>query len=165
MVWVAAKWPQGTSCGRLAAVCRPTIGTCSTGTLTVTASMDDRNPWQELRALRAVPPGLAAKDVDRRAVLSASLQQAQELADATAASGYATKALPLFYCFSQGLRAIAAARRVLSIARWRYSGSRRNISSDGAVLLCRGNAGCLQYIGSAVEFRQFPALGGYIARA
>jgi hypothetical protein len=94
--------------------------------------MDDRNPWQELRALRAEPPGLAAKDVDRRAVLSASLQQAQELADATAASGYATKALPLFYCFSQGLRAIAAAR--IDSSAWQIRGHGARVSTASPIL-------------------------------
>jgi hypothetical protein len=41
-------------------------------------------------------------------VFGAALRQAQELADASAASGYASRPLPLFYCFSQGLRAVSA---------------------------------------------------------
>jgi hypothetical protein len=71
--------------------------------------MADRDKtWQEIRALRASPPTRVAQDQDRRAVFGAALRQAQELADASAASGYATRPLPLFYCFSQGLRAVSA---------------------------------------------------------
>lgn len=65
--------------------------------------------WQEIRALRAVPTGLSAADRDRRNTFVASLRQAEELAKATEAAGYAAKPLPLFYCLSQAGRAIAAA--------------------------------------------------------
>jgi hypothetical protein len=66
--------------------------------------------WQEIRALRAAPPGLAADDDDRRATFDAALRQAQELAEASAAAGYAAKPVPLFYALSQAGRAIAASR-------------------------------------------------------
>lgn len=65
--------------------------------------------WQDLRALRATPPGLAARD-DRRATYGAALRQAEELAVATRAAGYAAKPLPSFYSLSQAGRALAAAR-------------------------------------------------------
>ncbi|MFI5590149.1 YaaC family protein [Amycolatopsis sp. NPDC051758] len=65
--------------------------------------------WQDIRALRATPPGLATADVDRRRAFVAALRQAEELAEAAASASYATKALPLFYALSQAGRAIAAA--------------------------------------------------------
>src|SRR5262245_60132392 len=65
--------------------------------------------WQAIRALRAAPTGAAATDPDRRQTFVASLRQAEELAEASAASGYAAKPLPLFYSLSQAGRAIAAA--------------------------------------------------------
>jgi hypothetical protein len=70
-----------------------------------------RQAWQELRALRAAPVGHAADDADRREVFTAALRQAQELAEAAEVSGPATRPLPLYYSFSQGLRAVAAARQ------------------------------------------------------
>jgi hypothetical protein len=75
--------------------------------------------WQEIRAFRAAPPGLAADDDDRRATFDAALRQAQELAEASAAAGYAAKPLPLFYALSQAGRAIAASRLT---GNWKLSG-------------------------------------------
>ena len=74
--------------------------------------------WQELRALRATPPGRAGED-DRRPTYGAALRQAEELADAAAAADYAAKPLPLFYSLSQAGRAIAAAR---TDGEWRLRG-------------------------------------------
>jgi hypothetical protein len=65
--------------------------------------------WQSIRALRAVPTGLAAADAHRRRTFAAALRQAQELANAAQVAGYAAKPLPLFYSLSQAGRAIAAA--------------------------------------------------------
>jgi hypothetical protein len=72
-----------------------------------------------LRATRANPPGLAARDDDRRAVFAAALQQAEDLYDASAAVGPFARPLPLFYAVSQAGRAIAAAR---TPSDWRVSG-------------------------------------------
>jgi hypothetical protein len=80
----------------------------------------ESSTWQEIRALRAAPVGHAAKDPERRAVFTAALRQAEELAVATDVSGIATKPLPLYYCLSQGLRAVAAARE--DADNWRVFG-------------------------------------------
>jgi hypothetical protein len=68
--------------------------------------------WREIRALRAMPPIRSdARDKDKRcATFRAALRQAEELADAAAAAGYTTRALPLFYATEQAGLAIAAAR-------------------------------------------------------
>ena len=66
--------------------------------------------WREIRNLRAIPPGLAADDEERREVFGASLQQAEELAKAATDVGYATKPILLFYTLCQGFRAACAAR-------------------------------------------------------
>ena len=65
--------------------------------------------WQEIRALRASPTGLAASDHERRKVFTSALRQSEELARVVTSAGYATKPLMLFYCLSQGLRAASAA--------------------------------------------------------
>jgi hypothetical protein len=67
--------------------------------------------WQEIRALRAKPPGLAESDENRRETVAAALRQAEELSEAGAVAGYAAKPLPLFYSLSQAGRAISAAHR------------------------------------------------------
>lgn len=64
--------------------------------------------WHDIDSLRANPPGKASAK-DRRAVFTAALQQAGELAHATEVVGYASKPLPLFYMLSQAGRAIVAA--------------------------------------------------------
>jgi hypothetical protein len=65
--------------------------------------------WQDIRALRAAPTGMAAKDPARKATFLAALRQAEELAKAADAADYAARPLPLFYALSQAGRAIAAA--------------------------------------------------------
>lgn len=65
--------------------------------------------WRNIRALRAVPVGEAAKDLDRAATFRAALRQAEELADAAQAAGYASSALPLFYSLEQAAQAIEVA--------------------------------------------------------
>jgi hypothetical protein len=64
--------------------------------------------WREIRNLRAIPPGLAANEEQRREVFGASLQQAEELAKAAADVGYPTKPILLFYTLCQGFRAACA---------------------------------------------------------
>ncbi|GAA3948309.1 YaaC family protein [Actinoplanes auranticolor] len=66
--------------------------------------------WQDIRALRAAPTGFAVNDKGRQALFQAALGQAEELATAAAAVGYAASPLPLFYSLSQASRAIVAAR-------------------------------------------------------
>src|SRR5581483_7898136 len=65
----------------------------------------------KIRAMRAMPPGRAADDSDRRGVFSAALGQFDELLDAAAAVGPASRPLPLYYALNQAGRAIAAARQ------------------------------------------------------
>ncbi|MFJ4099895.1 YaaC family protein [Amycolatopsis japonica] len=88
--------------------------------------------WQDIRALRAAPPGEAARDADRQLTFVAALRQAEELAEAAANASYATKALPLFYALSQAGRAIAAAR--LS-GTWRLRGHGLTIRENAAQVL------------------------------
>jgi hypothetical protein len=67
--------------------------------------------WRQIRALRAVPPGLAGSpdQMERRHVLQSSLAQAEELWAAAEVAGPRSRALPLFYTLSQASRAICAA--------------------------------------------------------
>ena len=62
-----------------------------------------------IRALRAMPPGRAANDQDRRRVFSAALGQFDELLTAAASVGPASRPLPLYYALNQAGRAIVAA--------------------------------------------------------
>ncbi|MEV6488326.1 hypothetical protein AB0M20_06790 [Actinoplanes sp. NPDC051633] len=64
--------------------------------------------WRTIGTLRSAPPGLAREGL-RRQIFGAALQQAEELARAAEAVGYASKPLPLFYMLSQAGRAIVAA--------------------------------------------------------
>jgi hypothetical protein len=66
--------------------------------------------WREIRALRAAPTGRAAGHNKRGATFKAALRQAEELAAAAAAVGYASSPLPLFYAVEQAGLAIAAAK-------------------------------------------------------
>jgi hypothetical protein len=65
-------------------------------------------------------------------VFGAALQQAQELADAAAVTGYATRALPLFYCFSQGIRAASAA--MVGDHAWRVRGHGARVATSTPIL-------------------------------
>jgi YaaC-like Protein len=62
-----------------------------------------------IRATRAAPPGSAVNDGERRAVYGSALAQFDELIEAAATAGPASRPLPLFYALSQAGRAIAAA--------------------------------------------------------
>lgn len=63
----------------------------------------------KIRAMRAMPPGRAASDGERRGVFSAAIGQFDELLDAAGAVGPASRPLPLYYALNQAGRAIAAA--------------------------------------------------------
>jgi hypothetical protein len=89
------------------------------------------NEWRDIRAMRAEPPGLVAGDEGRRLVFSAALQQAEELHQAAAHTGFASRPLPLFYALSQGGRAIAAAR---SQRAWKIKGHGMKCTSGSSVL-------------------------------
>jgi hypothetical protein len=65
-------------------------------------------------------------------VFGAALQQAQELADASIAGGYATRPLTLFYCFSQGLRAVSAAS--VEDGAWRVHGHGAQVLTAAPIL-------------------------------
>jgi hypothetical protein len=62
-----------------------------------------------IRATRAVPPGYALDDQERKAVYGSALAQFDELIAAAASVDPASRPLPLFYALSQAGRAIAAA--------------------------------------------------------
>jgi YaaC-like protein len=62
-----------------------------------------------VRRERSAPPGLAGADEDRKQVFQSALAQAEELWDAAAVAGAASRPLPLFYCVSQAGRAVCAA--------------------------------------------------------
>jgi hypothetical protein len=67
--------------------------------------------WRDIRALRAIPTGMAARHDKRGATFRAALRQAEELASAANAAGHASSALPLFYAVEQIGFAISAAQR------------------------------------------------------
>ena len=81
-----------------------------------------------VRALRAAPPGLAAKNDDRRRVFSAALQQFDELIVASDRAGPASAPLTLFYALSQAGRAIAADR--CTDDRWDFEGHGLQATDD-----------------------------------
>ena len=72
-----------------------------------------------LRASRASPPDRAGKDDERRRVYGAALAQFDELIEASASVGPASRPLPLFYALSQAGRAVAAAH---APGPWRLRG-------------------------------------------
>lgn len=85
--------------------------------------------WRRIRGLRAAPP-LLAEEGDRRRVFGAALQQSEELFEASAAAGVASKPVPLFYALSQAGRAIAAAHN--PDETWRIFGHGLNVRGDPA---------------------------------
>lgn len=68
-----------------------------------------KEDWRQVRSKRASPPGFAEADEARREVFQAAVAQSEELWDAAATSGPASRPLPLFYCLSQAGRAVCAA--------------------------------------------------------
>ena len=65
--------------------------------------------WRAIQGLRAAPTGSAIDNDERRRIFTSALNQAEELAVAASAVGYAARPLPQFYAVSQAGRAIAAA--------------------------------------------------------
>lgn len=89
---------------------------------------DAKDSWRRVRGTRASPPALAGQDDDRRRVYQAALQQAEELWDAAAAVGPASRPLALFYCLSQAGRAVCAAWTAEAEWRPKRHGLRRRNS-------------------------------------
>ena len=70
---------------------------------------DGLNAWRGMRRLRSAALGLATAEPERRTVFRAAIEQAEALAVAAAAGGYAVCPLPLYYAMSQAGRAMVAA--------------------------------------------------------
>lgn len=66
--------------------------------------------WPWLRQSRSHAPSSIADDPDRLQTYRAAMQQFEELMNASAVTGFASRPLPLFYAVSQAGRAIIAAR-------------------------------------------------------
>jgi hypothetical protein len=81
--------------------------------------------------MRSNPPALAQGEFeDRKLVFQAALAQAEELWDAAAVGGPASRPLPLFYCLSQAGRAVCAAWTESLDWRPRFHGLGRQESDD-----------------------------------
>jgi hypothetical protein len=87
--------------------------------------------WQDVRAMRANPPGYATSGA-RRKVFGSALQQAEELATAAEHAGYATKPILLFYALTQAYRAACAARMKTD---WEPSGHGLAVPNRGSAVL------------------------------
>lgn len=90
------------------------------------------DPWGDLRAMRADPPGHAGPQKARKKVFLAALEQCEQLLRGAQTLGYASRPLNLFYGLSQAGRAVSAAWcRPDADARnaWRLSG--HGISAKG----------------------------------
>ncbi|MFD4528448.1 YaaC family protein [Streptomyces sp. NPDC058470] len=81
------------------------------------SDFDADEAWERLRASRSDPP-VGADTGARRKTYSAALEQAQQLFQAAAVVGPATRPVPVFYGLSQAGRAIAAAARSLEDEDW-----------------------------------------------
>ncbi|MEU1502771.1 YaaC family protein [Streptomyces sp. NPDC005732] len=82
------------------------------------SDLDADGAWERLRASRSDPPARATTGF-RRKTYSAALEQAQQLFQAAAAVGPATRPIQVFYGLSQAGRAIAAAASCLDGNDWR----------------------------------------------
>jgi hypothetical protein len=91
-----------------------------------------REAWRSVRAQRSSPPALAGEFEDRRRVFQAALTQAEELWDAAAVGGPASRPLPLFYSVSQATQAVCSAWT--TDVEWRPTvhGLSRRVSDDPA---------------------------------
>ncbi|HXB66415.1 MAG TPA: hypothetical protein VNV42_16240 [Solirubrobacteraceae bacterium] len=100
--------------------------------------MDSRS-WglNVIRATRADPPGRAGLEPERRATYGAALQQFDELLEAAAVAGHASRPLPLFYALSQAGRALAAAHCESWVVRAHGISEDRSISAEKNPLLRR----------------------------
>ena len=106
--------------------------------------------WQDIRALRAAPPGRAGSG-SRKKTFGAALQQAHELATAAENAGGATKPILLFYALSQAHRAVCAARLR---DNWERSGHGLSVPSRGADVLntiIRSQSGANDLYSGAVQ--------------
>lgn len=119
--------------------------------------------WQDIRALRATPTGLAANQRDRKRIFAAALQQAEELAEAAKAVSYAARPLLAFYSLSQAGRAIAAAHLSRKAALMGH-GLSFDLNDSNAVLQATvsppgdpASRGAFQDVATAIGF---PALAG-----
>lgn len=92
--------------------------------------MNSNDDWRGIRQQRSSPPGQAERDEERRRVFQSALAQAEELWDAAAATGPASRPLPLFYCLSQAARAVCAAWTTSEPWRPESHGLRRGLSDD-----------------------------------
>jgi YaaC-like Protein len=91
---------------------------------------DPKEDWRSVRRDRSAPPGAAEVEEDRRLVFQSALAQAEELWDAAAVAGPASRPLPLFYCLSQAGRAVCAAWTMTENWRPGAHGLRRHVSED-----------------------------------
>ncbi|MFI9630481.1 YaaC family protein [Streptomyces sp. NPDC052042] len=82
------------------------------------SDLDADEAWERLRASRSDPPARANTGA-RRKTYSAALEQAQQLFQAAAVVGPATRPVLVFYGLSQAGRAIAAAAWSLKGEDWR----------------------------------------------
>ncbi|MEU1663879.1 YaaC family protein [Streptomyces sparsogenes] len=82
------------------------------------SDLDADEAWERLRASRSDPPA-RANTGSRRKTYSAALEQAQQLFQAAAVVGPATRPILVFYGLSQAGRAIAAAAWSLKGEEWR----------------------------------------------
>lgn len=78
--------------------------------------------WEQLRATRWNPPTPAVATRERRATYVFALEQAEQMFQAAATVGPATRPLQVFYGLSQAGRAVAAASSTSSGDTWRLSG-------------------------------------------
>jgi hypothetical protein len=100
------------------------------GVLPSTPMAGGKEDWRRVRVLRAKPPGLAEQDDERRHMFQAALSQSEELWEAAAVIGPASRPLPLFYCVSQAGRAVCAAWSLAEEWRPRGHGLKRHVSDD-----------------------------------
>ncbi|MFI5895690.1 hypothetical protein ACIA5D_36905 [Actinoplanes sp. NPDC051513] len=118
--------------------------------------------WRRIRALRAEPIGNAS-DPSRVDDFRGALAQAEELADAADAAGYASNALPLFYAAEQCGRAVLEAHWRGNIADLSGHGLSYRLAQDtadpskpdrnilrGRVIPARGKDGSFQAVCDAV---------------
>jgi hypothetical protein len=93
--------------------------------------LTSKEGWRSIRRVRSDPPALAREDDHRKLVFQASLAQAEELWDAAAVAGPASRPLPLFYCVSQAGRAVCAAWLNQDVWQPGAHGLTRDRSDDG----------------------------------
>ncbi len=125
---------------------------------------EGREQWRRVRARRAEPLALAGQADDRKQVFQSALAQAEELWDAAAVVGPASRPLPLFYCVSQAGRAVCAAWTSGNEWRPKAHGLKRRESDeqapgarvfDYATKVASGARGSYRMVASATRSRTF----------